>query len=118
MAEKNIAVLEQPPYSLDLAPCEFCLSPKLKGIIKWTRFEGMVTIKRVVTSRLGNMQEVWQRRIENYIRLEGGYVDGKTMLFAFWNLNQLYLTYDPLLYTQISYTAIICLIIMQLIDVF
>ena len=47
LAEKNMAVLEQPPYSPDLAPCDFFLFPtKLKGIIKGTRFEGMEVIKR------------------------------------------------------------------------
>jgi len=28
--KNNIAVLEQPPYSPDLAPCDFFLFPKLK----------------------------------------------------------------------------------------
>ena len=32
LAENNIAVLEQPPYSPDLAPCDFFLFPKLKGV--------------------------------------------------------------------------------------
>ena len=39
LAENNIAVLEQPPYSPDLAPCDFFLFPKLKGVIKGTRFQ-------------------------------------------------------------------------------
>ena len=33
VAENNIAVLEQPPYSPDLAPCDFFLFPKLKRVI-------------------------------------------------------------------------------------
>ena len=32
LAEKNITVLEKPPCSHDLAPCDFLLFPKLKGI--------------------------------------------------------------------------------------
>ena len=46
LTKKNITVLEQSPYSPDLAPCDFFIFPKLKGIIKGTRFEGMEVIKR------------------------------------------------------------------------
>ena len=31
LAERNVPTLEQPPYSPDLAPCDFFLFPKLKG---------------------------------------------------------------------------------------
>ena len=39
LAKNNIAVLVQPPYSPDLAPCYFFLFPKLKEVIKGTRFQ-------------------------------------------------------------------------------
>ena len=32
LAKNNIAVLEQPPYSPNLAPCDFFLFPKLKEV--------------------------------------------------------------------------------------
>ena len=38
LAEKNITVLDHPPYSPDLAPCDFFLFPKVKGVLKETRF--------------------------------------------------------------------------------
>jgi len=38
LAKYNIAVLDQPPYSPDLAPCDFFLFSKLKEVIKGTRF--------------------------------------------------------------------------------
>ena len=57
LAEKNITVLEQPPYSPDLAPCDFFLFPKLKGVIKGTRFEGVEAIKRAVTTQLRGTQK-------------------------------------------------------------
>ena len=38
LAKNNIAVLEHPPYSPDLAPCDFFLFPKLKEVIKGTHF--------------------------------------------------------------------------------
>ena len=78
---------EQPPYSPDLAPCAFFLFPKLKGIIKGTRFEGVEAIKRAVTTELKGIPEesfqqcieAWQRRMEKWARLEGGYFEGETM---------------------------------------
>ena len=87
LAEKNIAVLEKPPYSPDLAPCDFFLFPKLKGIIKGTRFEGVEAIKRAVTTELKGIPEesfqqcteAWQRRMEKCIRLEEYYFEGETM---------------------------------------
>ena len=57
LAEKNIAVLEQPPYSPDLALCDLFLFPKLKGIIKGTRFEGVEATKRAVTTELSGIPE-------------------------------------------------------------
>ena len=71
LAEKNLAVLEQPPYSPDLAPCAFFLFPKLKEIIKGTCFEGVEAIKRALTTELRvtpeesfqQCKEAWQRRI-------------------------------------------------------
>ena len=79
--------MEQPPYSHDLAPCDFFLFPRLKGIIKGTRFEGVEAINRAVTTELRGIpeesfqqcKEVWQRRMETCIRLEGDYFEGETM---------------------------------------
>jgi hypothetical protein len=34
LASKQITVLEHPPYSLDLAPSDFFLFPKIKEILK------------------------------------------------------------------------------------
>ena len=71
LAERNIAVLEQPQYSPDLAPCDFFLFPKLKGVIKGTRFEDVEDIKMAVTTELRVISEEsfqecmegWQRRV-------------------------------------------------------
>ena len=38
LANKNITVLEHPPYSPDLAPCNFYLFPKIKSVLKGTNF--------------------------------------------------------------------------------
>jgi len=45
LAKNNIGVLEQPPYSPDLAPYDFFLFPKFKEVIKGTRFQDSEAIK-------------------------------------------------------------------------
>ena len=43
--EAYIKTVPQPPYSPDLAPCDFCLFPKLRGC----RYETIEEIKEAVT---------------------------------------------------------------------
>jgi len=38
LANKNITVLEHPLYSPDLTPCDFCLFPKIKSVLKGAHF--------------------------------------------------------------------------------
>jgi len=46
LAERNIATLEHPPYSPDLAPCDFFLFPKIKSILKKPIFLTSIPSKR------------------------------------------------------------------------
>ena len=41
----GIKTVPHPPYSPDLAPCDFCLFPKLRGC----RYENIEEMKEVVT---------------------------------------------------------------------
>ena len=83
LAENNIAVLEQPPYSPDLALCDFFLFPKLKGVIKGTRFQDSKAITTAVTKELRAIPmesfqkciEAWQQRLEKCIRAQGDYFE-------------------------------------------
>ena len=87
LAKNNIAVLEQPPYSPDLAPCDLFLFPKLKEVIKGTRFQDSEAIKTAVTKELRAIPELsfqecvesWQRRLEKCIRAQGHYLEGDTL---------------------------------------
>ncbi|GFU82523.1 putative mariner transposase [Trichonephila clavipes] len=45
LAKYSIPVLENLPYSPDLAPCEFYLFPKGKSALKGTRFESVEAVK-------------------------------------------------------------------------
>ena len=75
LAKNNIAVLEQPPNSPDLASCDFFLFLKLKEVIKETHFQDLEAIKTAVTRELRAIpeesfqlyMEVWQRRLEKCI---------------------------------------------------
>ena len=46
LAKNSISELEQPPYSPDLAPCDFVLLPKLKEVIKGTCFQIQKPLKQ------------------------------------------------------------------------
>jgi histone-lysine N-methyltransferase SETMAR len=46
LAEKQIAVLQHPPYSPDLALCDFFLFPKVKSVLKGTRFASVTEVKK------------------------------------------------------------------------
>jgi len=46
LSNKNITVCFHPPYSTDLAPCDFWLFPKVKITIKCKRFESIHDILR------------------------------------------------------------------------
>ena len=83
LAKNNIAVLEQLPYSPDLAPYNFFLFSKLKELIKGTRFQDSEAIKTAVTRELQTIPEesfqecveARQRRLEKCIRAQGDYFE-------------------------------------------
>jgi len=79
LAKNNIAMLEQPPYSLDLDPVIFISSPNSRRALKGTHFKDSTTIKRVETKELRAIQEEssqeWmkarRRRMQKCIRSQG-----------------------------------------------
>jgi len=52
MAKHGTAQLQQPPYSPDLALCDFFLFPRLKKVLKGRQFEATEDIKRNSTKTL------------------------------------------------------------------
>ena len=69
----------------------FFLFPKLKGVVKGTRFPDVEAIKRAVTTELWRIAEeafrgcieVWKRRMDKCVRLEGNYFEGDKLLFQY-----------------------------------
>jgi hypothetical protein len=49
--------LPYPPYLLDLAPCDFALSPKLKVKMKGRRFKTVSDIQRELQAVLDSIKE-------------------------------------------------------------
>ena len=84
LAARNVPTLEQPPYSPDLALCDFFLFPKFKRVIRGTKFPDVEAIKRAVTTELGRIPEealrgcieAWKKRMDKCVRLEGNYCYG------------------------------------------
>ena len=82
--KNNIAVLEQPSYSPDLAPCYFLLFSELKRVSKRRRFRDVEAIKMAVTKKLGAIpdrslqecMEAYQRRMAKCVRSQGDYFKG------------------------------------------
>ena len=73
----------QPPYSPDLAPCDFFLFQKVKSTVKGYRFESTEDIHRCVTRTFkrhptkyvpGMLQ--WQHRRKRCVQAQGMYFEG------------------------------------------
>ena len=52
LAEKCMPVFPQPPYSLDLSPCDFFLFPRLKNHLRGRHFGILDNIQKSVTDKL------------------------------------------------------------------
>ena len=76
----GIKTVPQPPHSPDLAPCDFCLFPKLRG----RRYETIEKMKESVTKVIDrliqeNFHGVFQKLLERYnkcIAAGGDYLEG------------------------------------------
>jgi histone-lysine N-methyltransferase SETMAR len=55
LASHGIPVIQQPPYSPDMAPCDFWLFPQLKTALKGNRFDDIDKIKKNATSTLNTI---------------------------------------------------------------
>ena len=76
----GIKTVRHPPYSPDLAPCDFCLFPKLRGC----RYETIEEMKEAVTKVIDTLTQedvhgAFQKLLERYnkcIAAEGDYFEG------------------------------------------
>ena len=75
----GIKAVPQPPYSSDLAPCDFCLFPNLRGC----RYETIEAMKEAVTKVIDTLTQegfrgASQKFLERYNRCTaaGDYFEG------------------------------------------
>ena len=79
-----IALLREPPYSPDIAPCDFWLFPKLKKPLKGHRFDDKTRVENNATSVLKALPksefqdcfEKWKHRWNRVIQSSGDYFEG------------------------------------------
>ena len=53
--KNQIFVIDQPPYSPDLSPCDYFLFPKLNNAMKGAFYDDVPTIQAAVTQVLKNI---------------------------------------------------------------
>ena len=67
----GIMTVPHPPYSPDLAPCDFCLFPKLKEKLRGCRYETIEEMKEAVTKVIDTLTQedfngALQKLLERY----------------------------------------------------
>ena len=80
----GIKTVPYPPYSLDLAPCDFWLFPKLKEKLRGCRYETIEEMKEAVTKVIDTLTQkdlngAFQKLLEWYnkcIAAGGDYFKG------------------------------------------
>jgi len=79
LTHKGIITLPHPPYSPDLAPCDFFLFPKMKLQLKGRRFDRVEEFRWETQNVLGALREQdfqhafqqWQRRWDRCVAAQG-----------------------------------------------
>jgi len=83
LAEKSIPVVPQPPYSLDLSPCDFFLFPRLKNHLKGRHFCTFDKIQKSVTDEMKGITaeacqhryEQWKQHLRSFVAAQGNYFE-------------------------------------------
>lgn len=83
LARSNTPVVPHPPYSPDLAPCDFFLFPRLKRELKGKHWETVENIQNHVTTFLTDIPveefqgafQAWQTRLRKCIDAGGEYFE-------------------------------------------
>lgn len=84
LTKHGIPQVRQPPYSPDLAPCDFFLFPTLKKTLKGRRFEDLESIRTNATEKLRHFTETdfqscfrqWKVRWTKCVQSQGEYFEG------------------------------------------
>ena len=80
LTKMNIKIVPEPPYSPDLAPCDFCLFPKPKEKIRGFRYETPEEMIEAVTKVIDTLTQedfhgAFQKLLERYNKYIAAKVD-------------------------------------------
>lgn len=83
LAENNVALVGHPPYSPDLAPCDFFLFPRVKAKLRGRRFPSVddaVTsyldeINRITPDEWTECYQNWFKRMRKCVNMHGEYFE-------------------------------------------
>ena len=87
IGEWGIDLLAHPPYSPDLAPCDFAIFPKLKNILRGRIFRNVAELQNAVKVELNRMhQQVFTQAIADFtirwqkcVTIGGDYFEGRNI---------------------------------------
>ena len=79
LGSQGWAIVTHPPYSLDLAPCDFFLIPRMKKNLKGKRFDSVEAVKTASQWVLDDIKveefqkcfEQWEGRLDKCINSDG-----------------------------------------------
>jgi len=88
LAKNNTVMMPQPPYSPDLAPCDFFFFPKIKRTLKGRRFASIDEIKSASLKELKTISktefqsciEEWKKRWHKCVISNGDYIEGDNIV--------------------------------------
>ena len=75
LAKHKIVQLREPPYSANIAPCDFWVFPKLKIVLKG-KSNATRELKSIPKSAFEDCFEMWKHRWERVVQSNGDYVKG------------------------------------------
>lgn len=84
LQSERIELLPHPPYSPDLAPCDFFLFPRIKKELKGKSFNNIENLAKAVQAIVDgipkeeyeNSFQSWQNRLQRCIEFNGEYFEG------------------------------------------
>lgn len=84
LASQGWSVVPHPPYSPDLAPCDFFLFPRMKKNLKGKRFDDVEAVKTASQRALDDIKveefqrcfKQWEKRLDKCIAANGEYFEG------------------------------------------
>ena len=82
LANHETKVIDHPPYSPDLTPCDYFMFPKLKYPLRGTRHESIEAIRRNLLKELKAIPaEAYKKCMKNWINRWHACIDSKGAYF-------------------------------------